>query len=92
MAHRDRVDEEDAFTALIDAEARLYALEAAVRMLVTIVMRDQPQTLARITTSIRENAASNIDREFHGDAASKARMRKATLDALEQILTAFRIG
>lgn len=86
------MDGEEAFTGAIEAEARLYALDAAVRMLVTIVMRDHPQILATITASIRENAASNIETAFHGDAATKARMRKATLEALQQILTPFQIG
>ena len=50
--------------ATAEAEARLYALETAVRMLVTIVMRDQPGALASIVASVRENASSRIDRDF----------------------------
>jgi hypothetical protein len=66
----------------VAAEARLYALETAVRMLVTIVMRDQPGALASIVASVRENASSRIDKEFADeDHAVKEQMRKAKLAA-----------
>jgi hypothetical protein len=83
----------DEESRLIGAEARLYALETAVRMLVTIVMKDQPQALASIAASIRENASSHIDKVFaNEDETLREQMRKATLDDLEQILTPFQIG
>ena len=79
-------------TGLLEAEARLYALETAVRMLVTIVMKDQPRALASIAASVRENASSHIDRVVYEDEGLREQMRKATLDELEQILTPFQVG
>jgi enoyl-CoA hydratase/carnithine racemase len=77
----------------VEAEARLYALETAVRVLVTVLMRDQPQALASIVASIRKNASSHIDQVFADeDKAVREQMRQATLDDLEQILTPFQMG
>ena len=49
---------DDPNTGSLDAEARLYALESAVRMLVTIVMKDQPGTLTSIAASIRASCSA----------------------------------